>query len=273
VSLSRYDVWYDLFRFINNLVYNEDNCDDEMKNFLRSDKKFLLLSRKFDIKILLLKRAILKRLFPSREIHQIKFLKNGKFAYEDYKKIQTAGNKRKIDYVFESEENIKMLSDYLRNNLNDIRFGLCHGTRRGNEQKWFSKYLNAEVIGTEISDTATTFPNTIQWDFHDVKDEWIGNVDFIYTNSLDHSYDAKYCLKQWFRCLKKNGICIINGTTSHSPWYCEKLDPFGYTKSGLKSLINELADECSVKIEEIPEGQITVKKGFSEWFYFIVKKL
>jgi len=229
--------------------------------------------RNVNQKRLILRSVILKRLYPSRELHQIKFLKNGKFAYEDYKKIQIEGNKEKIDFVFENEENIKMLSNYLRNNLNCIRFGLCHGTRRGNEQKWFSKYLNAKVIGTEISDTATMFPNTIQWDFHDVKDEWISTVDFIYSNSLDHTYDAKYCLKQWFRCLKKNGICIINGTTSHSPWYCEKLDPFGFTKNGLKLLINELADECSVKIEEILQVTNDPKNSSFKCFYFIVKKL
>jgi hypothetical protein len=218
-----------------------------------------------------LKRIIFKRLYPSREIYQIRFEKDGTFAYDEYKKIQTAGNKRKIDYVFESEENVKMLSSYLAKNLSGIKFGLCHGTRRGKEQEWFRKYLNAEVIGTEISDTATTFPNTIQWDFHDVKNEWIGNVDFIYSNSLDHSYDARYCLKQWFSCLRKNGICIINGTTSNSPWSTDRLDPFGYTKNGLKSLINELSGECGVKIEEILRGN--AKKGFSEWFYFIIRKL
>ena len=115
------------------------------------------------------------------------------------------------------------------------------------------------------------FPNTIQWDFHDVKDERIDSIDFIYSNSLDHSYDAKYCLKQWFRCLRKDGICIINGTTWNTPWTTKKLDPFGYTKNGLKSMINELSDESGVKIEEILEDE-NARKGFSERFYFIVRK-
>ena len=42
--------------------------------------------------------------------------------------------------------------------------------KNGNEQACFSKYLNCDVIGTEISDTATDFPNTISLDFHDMKD-------------------------------------------------------------------------------------------------------
>lgn len=52
---------------------------------------------------------------------------------------------------------------------------LCHGTRNEKEQKLFlKKYPNAEIVGTEISHTAKDFPLTVQWDFHDIKDEWIG---------------------------------------------------------------------------------------------------
>ena len=71
----------------------------------------------------------------------------------------------------------------------------CHGTRQGFEQKWFSKNLECKVIGTEISDNANDYKNTIEWDFHNVKKEWIGSVDFIYSNALDHSYDPNKCLK------------------------------------------------------------------------------
>ena len=53
----------------------------------------------------------------------------------------------------------------------------------------FSKLnINVNVLGTEISSTATNYPNTIEWDFHDVKEEWVSNVDIVYSNSIDHSY-------------------------------------------------------------------------------------
>ena len=221
-----------------------------------------------------LRNVISNKLSTTKGLRQIKYLQDGKFSYEEYKKTQTEGNKEKIDEVFEIEENIKMLSNHLKSNLNDIKFGLCHGTRTGKEQEWFRKYLNTEVLGTEISDTATSFPNTIQWDFHDVKDEWIESVDFIYSNTLDHSYDAKLCLKQWFKCLRKSGICIINCTTTHSPLYVTKLDPFGFTKDGLRNLINELVEESGVKIEAILEGKKNSDKKFiSDWNYFIIRKI
>jgi SAM-dependent methyltransferase len=65
------------------------------------------------------------------------------------------------------------------------------------------------VIGTEIGPLAETFPNTIRWDFHEVKPEWIGAVDFIYTNSLDHAYSPEKAVKNWVRCLSPSGRCVI----------------------------------------------------------------
>lgn len=221
------------------------------------------------------KKVISAKINTSKGLRQKKYLKSEEFDYDGYKKLQTEGNYEKITQIFENEENIKILSDYLKSNLNDIQFGLCHGTRRGEEQKWFRKYLKINVLGTEISDTATEFPNTIQWDFHKIKDEWVGSVDFIYSNALDHSYDAKFCLLQWFKCLKKSGICIINCTTTHSPYHVTELDPFGFTIEGLRKLINEIASTSNVKIEAILDGKIDPsKKKFNKfWKYFIIRKL
>lgn len=218
-------------------------------------------------------RSISNVLKTKDGINQIRYEKNGKFDYEEYKRIQIEGNKEKLDEVFKIEENIEMLSTFLKKNLSDIKFGICHGTRRGKEQEWFRKYLGAEVIGTEISDTINQFPNTIQWDFHKVKDEWIENVDFIYSNSLDHSYDVKFCLKQWFKCLRKGGICIVNGSTANLPYFINKLDPFGFTKEGLLNLINKLAGECNVKIDSVLQGKPNPKKLYKGWYYCMVKKI
>jgi hypothetical protein len=152
---------------------------------------------------------------------------NGQFDYRRYKEAQVAGNLAKIDKCWVQPENIAFLSRYIKERIGDVRFGLCHGTRQGFEQKWFREQLGCEVIGTEISETALQFPNTIQWDFHEVKPEWIGAVDFIYSNSLDHSYDPALCLNRWMSCLKPNGICIIEHSSADEPDYASNLDPFG----------------------------------------------
>jgi hypothetical protein len=152
---------------------------------------------------------------------------DGSFDYERYRLLQEEGNKRKISLVWVIEENIEFLADYIRKSIPEVGFGLCHGTRRGKEQEWFKKYLNCDVIGTEISNTAQEFPDTIQWDFHEAKSEWIGAVDFIYSNSFDHSYDPEKCLNTWMSCLKPDGICIIEHSSLHAPKGTSALDPFG----------------------------------------------
>ena len=152
---------------------------------------------------------------------------DGSFDYEKYREIQVQGNKKKISQVWVIEENIAFLAAYVKNLIDSPKFGICHGTRRGKEQAWFRKYLGCEVIGTEISDTAEDFPNTIQWDFHKAKPEWIDAVDFIYSNSLDHSYNPELCLNVWMSCLRKDGLCIIEHSSLHEPQGANELDPFG----------------------------------------------
>jgi len=153
--------------------------------------------------------------------------KDGTFDFETYRQIQETGNKVKIELVWAIEENIVFLSDYIKKLIGTPEFGICHGTRRGKEQEWFRKYLESEVIGTEISDTAEQFPYTIQWDFHETKTEWINATDFIYSNSFDHSYDPEKCLDTWMNCIKPGGICIIEHSSLNEPFGTNQLDPFG----------------------------------------------
>jgi hypothetical protein len=163
---------------------------------------------------------------PDFRLHS--YLKrDGSFDYDKYRRVQQEGNRRKIDYVWVVEDNIEFLSRYIKSVVPDPRFGICHGTRRGKEQEWFRKYLGCEVIGTEISDTAASFPHTIQWDFHRVRPEWINAVDFIYSNSFDHSYDPEGCLNAWMSCLRRGGICIIEHSSLHETQAANELDPFG----------------------------------------------
>jgi len=140
--------------------------------------------------------------------------------YEDYKYKQTLANKKKINLTWADPIILHIVADFVMTRNPDVAFGLCHGTRRGVEQmqlmqdfRFFGKEV--EVLGTEISDTATQFPCTIEWDFHDVKDEWLNNVDFIYSNSIDHSYDPPKCLDAWMSCLNEAGVCILEWGDQH----------------------------------------------------------
>ena len=140
--------------------------------------------------------------------------------YEEYKDVQIQGYSAKVNtHSWVDINSIGGLVDYIFNYNPEASFGLCHGTRRGMEQQAFIDYFKVvnkkvKVIGTEIAgDASKRFPNTIEWDFHNVKEEWINNVDFIYSNSFDHSYDPEKCLEAWMSCLSNKGLCIIEWTT------------------------------------------------------------
>jgi hypothetical protein len=164
----------------------------------------------------------------------------GEFDYEAYRRVQTSGNHRKLRAQWVDEDSIRWLSDLILTLIVQPKFGLCHGTRQGLEQKWFAKYLECEVLGTEISDTATQFPNTIQWDFHDVKPEWLDKADFVYSNSWDHSYDPHKLFPAWMSCVRPGGICILEHSGQHVN--VTELDPLGMTVQEMVAFLDHLSD-------------------------------
>jgi hypothetical protein len=120
----------------------------------------------------------------------------------------------------------------------DAKFGICHGARNGYEVAQFKSYLpHLEIIGTDISKTATRFPHMIVWDFHEIKPEWINAVDFIYSNSLDHSYDPPACVAAWMRCIKANGICFIHWGAGHNKSKPDATDCFSATVKEYSDLL------------------------------------
>lgn len=135
--------------------------------------------------------------------------------YNEYVEAQLSGNLQKYKtHSYVSKSIIKQIVSYIIQLDLKPSFGLCHGTRRGNEQKFFKEFFNEQgldvnVLGTEISHTANLFENTIQWDFNEVKPEWVGGVDFIYSNSFDHSFNPDITIERWMSCLTESGLCFI----------------------------------------------------------------
>lgn len=158
-------------------------------------------------------------------------------TYDDYVTEQVKGNSRKLDQVWVRRPVIEFAAAYLAQRMHPT-FGLCHGTRRGCEQQWFRQALGCEVLGTEIAPTATRFPHTIRWDFHDPRPEWLDSVDFIYSNSLDHAYDPERALRSWLSCLRpRTGLCILEHSRAHGPTFVTPTDPFGAELEELLELI------------------------------------
>ncbi|GGE63109.1 class I SAM-dependent methyltransferase [Actibacterium pelagium] len=188
-------------------------------------------------------------------VRQVVYEKDGRFDYDLYRRVQTVGNKAKLARQWVPEEHIQILSSYLQGKVwNESLSGVCHGTRSGKEQAWFRACLSSEnVFGTEISDTAEDFEHTIQWDFHDTKDEWKGAFDFVYSNSWDHAFDPKKAFTSWVDTLKPGGVMLLDHGMNYDPSKVDGLDPLGMTQDRLVSYLEEICG-TSGKVVDVLDG-------------------
>lgn len=159
--------------------------------------------------------------------------------YDTYRRVQEQGNKQKLCAQYVQKGHIFFLAAYVLKAIDPVQFALCHGVRRGKEQGWFRRKLRgAEVIGTDISETAKDFPNTVQWDFHEPNPAWAGRADFVYSNSWDHSFDPSRALRVWAETLRPGGLLLLDHTRGHLPASASALDPFGATEEALQALVD-----------------------------------
>jgi|TARA_B110000914_G_C15476428_1_gene453351 hypothetical protein len=192
--------------------------------------------------------------------------------YEEYKQTQIFYNKKKINHIWADETSLKILSDFINKDFTkDNIKGLCHGSRNGFEQEFFNNNIkNSEVIGTDISETAKNFKNSVIWDFHEINEKWINKFDFIYTNSLDQSYDPKLALTTWLSQITKDGYIIIEHSDQHGVRSSGKMDPFGVEANFFPYLLSDwFGHLVSIKIIKSNKKN---KSAAPVWF-FVIKKL
>jgi hypothetical protein len=219
--------------------------------------------RELAIRRIYAERVGMKRVKKERHYSVLSYGRDGNFDYNLYKQIQTEGNKWKLKSVFALEANIRELCHRLETMIPSIDFVLCHGTRNAAEQKFFETALTkpATILGTEISDTASQFPMTIEWDFHEVKPEWIGAVDVIYSNSWDHSYDPQKLFSAWLSCLRLRGVMALEWTKQHGGRANPSiLDPLVIPLDSLLALLEEFCTDGRYRVEgvmrDLPESRL-----------------
>lgn len=155
-------------------------------------------------------------------------------SYEEYVEAQTKANKIKINKIWVRDHVIREIIRDFSGNPKNI---LCHGTRNAAEQKMFKNIcVECDVIGTEISETAKDFPRTVQWDFHDVNEEWMGKFDIVYSNSFDHSYDPNKSISTWRDQLSEKGTMYIEWCPDENINICIESDPLKITEKELKKI-------------------------------------
>ena len=196
--------------------------------------------------------------------------------YDEYLQMQKKANHQKMDNVWVHRTTIAAIVNFYRRNIGEPKKVLCHGTRNGAEMFFFKKHLNnwdLDILGTEISDTAHFFGHTVQWDMQKPKQEWVGQWDIVYSNSIDHCLDPVECLTTWRDQLTEGGLLVVD----HSVWLDEhNVKP---NKTDCLDMSFEELEDLFEQLEMVVEGKRPFKenlghkkKQVESWFYFVRRK-
>ncbi len=189
-------------------------------------------------------------------------------GYDEYRDSQIFHNRRKIDKIWADEGTLGVIADSIKSTLGEVRNGCCHGARNGFEVEWLADRLKADVIGTDISDTATQFKNMVVWDFHTENPDWIGKFDFIYTNSLDQAMKPDVALATWAGQLRRSGRIYIEHTMSHSASGASEMDPFGAHPMCMPYLFHKWG-KGRYRLADIIEGTAKTNNGKEAWIFVL----
>tara|TARA_A100001234_G_C12555198_1_gene354904 strand:+ start:123 stop:866 length:744 start_codon:yes stop_codon:yes gene_type:complete len=200
-------------------------------------------------------------------------------SYEQYKEAQIKLNKKKLNLVWADEKTLKKVADIIKEAISEQNeeknkiFGICHGARNGFEQKFLkSEIPNSDIIGTDISETVLEFEDSVHWDFHDEKKEWLEKFDFVYSNSLDQSWKPKLALSSWLNQIKLNGLIILEHSIYHSPEHADEGDPFGVRPTVMPYILTDwFGHQISVS-HCILEKKNVFSSNIKVWL-FIIKKI
>ena len=190
-------------------------------------------------------------------------------GYGQYRDTQIRHNKRKIKNVWADKTTLSAIVDDLRaHGLGET--GICHGARNGFEVAWLREHLGGNVIGTDISETATRFPHMHVWDFHDDNPDWEGRFDFVYTNSLDQAMEPARALQAWAKQIVPGGRIYIEHTMAHSPDHASKKDPFGAHPMATPYLFFVWGRE-SYRLTDILAVEAKQNNGFQAWVFVLTR--
>ena len=153
--------------------------------------------------------------------------------YDEYLNSQVEANVKKLRNVYVEKRTIKRVCE----NKKEAATILCHGTRNAAEQFYFKEFFkSAEIIGTEVSHTASQFPMTVQHDFNVEKKEWIGKFDIVYSNAFDHAFDPINTIKIWSNQLSPTGKLYLEHGYGPDDNRSRRSDPLEINDSELREL-------------------------------------
>jgi SAM-dependent methyltransferase len=173
-------------------------------------------------------------------------------AYDEYKKIQIERSQAKwTSSSFNESIFMKVMLTALplmvkQGTIKLLRPDdvLCLGIRNGNEyfafgrlRKIVAQLMNTKVWGVDINPRVVHVgPDCYEADFNHLPLDWQGKFDLLYSNSLDHSFDLKETLSEWWRVARKDSYLVL--TLPHKGKTCET-DLYDFTEDDADELVSD----------------------------------
>ena len=220
-----------------------------------------------------LTRFLNKLIAPTGKIivrkHQLEMVYQHDYqgGYEQYRDVQIAANKKKLENVWADELTLNRVVEDLKTRGLGAN-GICHGARNGFEVGFLRDVLQGEVIGTDISETASQFDNMVVWDFHKENPDWAGKFDFVYTNSLDQAMEPDRALRAWAKQLQPEGRIYIEHTLAHSASGAGEMDPFGAHPMAMPYLFFKWG-RGAFELDDIIEIEAKANKNMRVWLFVL----
>lgn len=167
--------------------------------------------------------------------------------YRDYVNAQHEKLKRRGMGPYYTDVEIAKICDWLKSRNVDPLRAVCHGARNGREVDDFKAYFpRLDIVGTDLvpfsgrSSAYETNAVVLKHDFAKVKQEWVGQLDFVYSNSLDHARDPVYTLRVWLDQLLPSGYLFLQHVINAAP-HASGGDCFSATLDELLDMVNAIA--------------------------------
>lgn len=139
--------------------------------------------------------------------------------YNDYlqKQITRAESKwgRKWDYDEIFKQTLHLSLDEIDDYIKDSESICCMGCRSGTEVFEFKeRYPEAKVYGVDITDRVETIRTHLDvkislQDFNHLPLAWADKFDLVFSNSIDHAFNPKQTIQEWYRVSKKGGYLFL----------------------------------------------------------------
>jgi hypothetical protein len=97
----------------------------------------------------------------------------------------------------------------------------CMGIRNGNEYYAFKggyydhyrgldDFKDSIIYGIDLDGRVTGVgTNCFGYDFNKLPKDWENKFGMVYSNSLDHAFDVKQTIDEWYRVTKANGFIVL----------------------------------------------------------------